>query len=77
MSMVYISDLQELVSQWIERMRNTSQPVPYRDALNECVYELNSIIDKALSIEADSQQMLDEQWADAYLSGLESDEFAA
>lgn len=77
MSMVYITSLQELVSQWLERVADTTQPQSYKDALNECIYEVNNLIDKAIDTEADCQQQLDEQWADAFLSSLESDEFIA
>ena len=77
MAMVYISDLQQLVSQWLERMSDTTQPIEYRDALNECIYEVNGLIDKSINTEANCQQQLDEQWADAFLSSLEAEEFAA
>ena len=77
MAMVYVSELQDLVSQWLDRMSNTEQPVPYRDALNECVYEVNKIIDNAIEAEEDCQRQLDEQWADSFLSSLEADEFIA
>jgi len=77
MSMVYITDLQELVSQWLDRMKDVTQPEPYRDALNECIYEVNKIIERAIDTEANCQQQLDEQWADAFLSSLQADEFVA
>ena len=46
--MIYISDLQQLVASWLERMGNSSQPLPYRDAIGECLYDLNNLIDKSL-----------------------------
>ena len=43
-----ITDLQKLISQWTERMGNTTHPLPYRDALGECIYELNCLLTKTL-----------------------------
>ena len=70
--MVSIGDLQELVSQWTERMGNTIHPLPYRDALNECIYELNTILTKAIEEEYDDQQALAEDAADKYLASMEA-----
>lgn len=77
--MVYISDLQQLVSQWTERMNN-NQPQSYKDALNECIYELNCLISKTLLDEMTEQDALDylmSQEADSYLSSMEAHESVA
>lgn len=77
--MVYISDLQHLVSQWTERM-SSSQPLSYRDALSECIYELNCLINKTLLNDMTEQDALDyllSQEADSYLSSMEAHEHAA
>lgn len=75
--MIYISDLQNLVSSWLERLGDSSQPLPYRDALNECIYDLNNLIDHSLIEEADYQDMLESWNADNYLSSLEAHEAVA
>lgn len=77
--MVYISDLQQLVSQWTERMNN-NQPQSYKDALGECIYELNCLISKTLLDEMTEQDALDylmSQEADSYLSCMEAHESVA
>ena len=58
--MIYITDLEQLSLSWTERMTDSSQPIPYRDALNECVYELNKLINKAIEEELNYQQALAE-----------------
>jgi len=78
--MVYISDLQQLVSQWTERMGSSAQPLSYRDALSECIYELNCLINKTLLNDMTEQDALDyllSQEADSYLSSMEAHEHAA
>ena len=75
--MIYISDLQQLVASWLERMGNSSQPLPYRDAIGECLYDLNNLIDKSLIEEADYQEMLEEWDADNFLSSSEAPEAIA
>ena len=72
--MVYISDLQQLLSQWQERAKSGSQPTFYKDALNDCVYELNSLIEKSVLEDADYEDMLEEIEADNYLSSVEAHE---
>lgn len=72
--MIYISDLQQLLSQWQERAKSDSQPTFYKDALNDCVYELNSLIEKSVLEDADYEDMLEEIEADNYLSSVEAHE---
>ena len=77
--MVYISDLQQLVSQWTERMNN-NQTQSYKDALGERIYELNCLISKTLLDEMTEQDALDylmSQEADSYLSSMEAHESVA
>lgn len=73
--MIYISDLQQLANKWTERMNNPTQSFDYRNALSECVYELNQLINKTLLdelTEEDARQYLLEQEADSYLSSEEN-----
>lgn len=75
-----ITDLQNLISQWTERMGDNTQPLPYRDALGECIHELNCLINKVLQDEMTEQDALDyilSQEADSYLSSLEAHEHVA
>lgn len=74
--MIYISDVQQLADKWTERMNNPSQSLEYKDALSECIYELNQLINKTLineMTEEDARQYILEQDAD-YYSQLEHDE---
>lgn len=76
-----ITDLQNLISQWTERMGDNTQPLPYRDALGECIYELNCLINKVLQdemmTEQDALDYILSQEADSYLSSLEAHEHVA
>lgn len=49
--MIYIADAQELASKWQERLNNPVLSSAYKDALNDCVYELNTLIYKSLQEE--------------------------
>lgn len=75
--MIYITDLQFLVSSWLDRLGDPSQPLAYKDALNECIYDLNNLIDRSLTEELDYKDMLESWQADNYLSSLEAHESAA
>lgn len=45
--MIYEEDLKSLVDDWQKRLKDTTQPLSYRDALGECIMELNSILKKS------------------------------
>ena len=75
--MIYISDLQNLVSNWLERMNDSSQPSAYKDAVNDCVYDLNGLIDKFINEECNAMDYLDSIEADNFLSSLEAHEAVA
>ena len=73
--MIYISDVQQLADKWTERMNNPTQSFDYKNALSECIYELNQLINKTLLdelTEEDARQYLLEQEADSYLSSEEN-----
>ena len=74
--MDYISDLQTIVSDWLNRMSDVTQPIAYRDALNECIYDLNKVIDNMIKKQTDYQRILAEHEADNYLMGMEAYEEA-
>lgn len=54
--MIYVSDLNNLISQWTERLRDDSYPPQYRDALFECCYDLDNLVKKALDEEIESEE---------------------
>jgi len=73
--MIYISDLQQLANKWTERMNNPAQSFDYRNAISECIYELNQLINKTLldeMTEEDARQYILENEADSYLSSEEN-----
>ena len=73
--MIYINDVQQLADKWTERMNNPTQSFDYKNALSECIYELNQLINKTLldeMTEEDARQYLLEQEADSYLSSEEN-----
>ena len=74
--MIYVSDLQHLISQWTDRMRNHAHPSSYRDAISECIYELSKVINSSIEEELSYQDFLSQQ-ADDYLSTMEAHEPAA
>ena len=73
--MIYISDIQQLANKWTERMNNPTQSFDYKNAISECIYDLNQLINKTLLdelTEEDARQYLLEQEADSYLSSEEN-----
>ena len=73
--MIYISDLQELVSVWQDRLDNYFYPLAYRDAVSECIYELNNLINKSIEEEIESE---DTFWSQIEkMTGSSTDERAA
>ena len=75
--MIYASDLQKVVSLWLERMGNQSQPFEYRNALNECIDDLNQVIEKSIEEELDYKEALESWEADEFLSSIEAHEAVA
>ena len=72
--MIYLSDLQQLIASWTERMGNPTHTSSYRDAVSECLYELNCLLEKALNDQLSAQDYIAQQEADFYLSTIESHE---
>ena len=75
--MICISDLQQLMTSWQERIDNQTYPFEYRNALSECVYDLNKLINHSIEEELDYKDMLDSWEADNYLSSMEAHEAVA
>lgn len=74
--MICVSDLQGVISQWLERMGNPSQSFEYKTGINECINDLNQLIDHSLQEELDYQDML-EQEAEEYFSNIEPEDYYA
>jgi hypothetical protein len=69
--MIYISDIQQLADKWTERMNNPAQSFDYKNALSECIYDLNQLINKTLldqMTEEDARDYILSQEADSYIS---------
>lgn len=77
--MIYISDVQQLADKWTKRMNNPTQSFDYKNALSECIYELNQLINKTLldeMTEEDARQYMLEQEA-GYYANLEPEDYYA
>lgn len=72
--MITISDIQQLIASWTERRDTSFQPSPYKDAISECIYELNQLIAHSIDEELSYQEYLDSWTADDYLSAMEAHE---
>ena len=75
--MICVSDLQQLISSWQERMGKQTHPLEYKNALSECIYDLNQLINHSIEEELDYKEMLDSWEADNYLSSIEAHEAVA
>lgn len=65
--MIYISDLQQLITSWQQRMTTNKHPIPYKDALNDCIYELNQLISCSLDEELSYREYIESWKADDFL----------
>lgn len=68
--MVYITDLQNLISQWIERVGNAAYDSPYREGLSECAYELTQLINRSIQESLEYQDALDMWAAEEYEASI-------
>ena len=75
--MICVSDLQQLISSWQERMSKQAHPFEYKNALSECIYDLNQLINHSIEEELDYKEMLDSWEADNYLSSIGAHEAVA
>ena len=74
--MLYTSDFNQLLNNWNAQLNSKSVDPAYKDALRDCIYDLNSLLTKSIDEELTYQDFL-EMEADSYLSSLEAHEPAA
>jgi hypothetical protein len=73
--MIYTNDLQKLSDSWKERLSSNTQPSSYKDALSECIYELDNLICRSIEEEFSYKNFLEE--ADSHYSNIEPEELYA
>ena len=87
--MVYESDLTNLLSMWKGRLEDTNRQ-DYHDAINDCIFDVNWLLENKHKEEAairqidddrfasmsieELQELMEEQEADNYLSSMEFQE---
>ena len=59
--MIYVSDINKLISEWTVRLRDHSLPPQYRDALFDCCFDLNKLLEQSIEDELASKESF-EQW---------------
>ena len=74
--MITVSDLQNLITKWQERVNNPSQPFAYKNGIGECIYDLNQLISRSIQEELTYEDFLSME-ADSYLSTMEAHEAVA
>jgi hypothetical protein len=79
--MIPLSELQQLMYKWQDRIDHPVHSFDYKTAVSECINDLNTLIDNIISDELsrqeDYQSFLDDWEADSYLSSLEAHGSAA
>ena len=55
-----------LLNAWTLRANDTQYNEAYREAISECIFELNTAICKDMEEEAEALQYLDEQYAESF-----------
>lgn len=74
--MITVSDLQQLISKWQERIDSPFQPFAYKNGIGECIYELNQLISDSIQEELSYSDFLSME-SDSYLSSMEAHEEVA
>jgi len=69
--MINVSDLQQVITGWQERVNSPTQPFAYKNGIGECIYDLNSLINKSIEEELSYQDAL----AVEHFANLEPEEF--
>lgn len=74
--MITVYDCQQIVNKWTERAQNPLHSFDYKNALSECINELNQLISHSIEEELSYQDYLDME-ADSYLSAMKNYEETA
>lgn len=69
--MITETSISGLLATWNERSLDKSYSQEYRDALFDCIYELNQLLEKSFQEEY-TQRELDDIEADLYFSSMEA-----
>ena len=59
--MLYESDINNLMSQWEERLCFLGVSQSYKDGIRDCMYDLKTLMDKNLEEEALANEAFDQQ----------------
>lgn len=70
--MIAIADLQQLIEKWQMRAGNPSQPFFYKNAIHECIYDVNQLINDSLEEEMSYKDFL-EMEADTYIATVKDE----
>ena len=54
--MIYVSDINKLVSSWIERLNDPRFTQAYKDALSDCVYDVTTLVSSVIEEETKAVQ---------------------
>jgi hypothetical protein len=65
--MIYLYELEKLVSTWTERASHPFFGAGYADGLRDCAYELTQLINHAIEEETMTDELYQEKLADDYL----------
>lgn len=77
--MVYESDISSLLSEWKKMLKDKAIEPSYKDAIRDCIYDLNCLIDNNFSQEALAQEAFEQQMKEdwdcwqGYFNNLTSD----
>lgn len=58
--MLYESDITGLIDQWKDRAESCSIEQSYKDGINDCIYDLLSLLDKISADESLAQESFDQ-----------------
>lgn len=75
--MVTISDLQHLIDEWTERMGKPSHTSSYKDAMMDCIYDLNKVILHSINEELAYNEAFMKDLIEEYQLNAFPDEHAA
>ena len=70
--MMYLTDVNKLISMWQDRKNNSKCSPEYKDAVNDCIYDLSTFMDNLIEEDIQGREAVDSMIADEYLATIDA-----
>lgn len=73
--MIYEHELQELMAQWSNRIKCQEYDTSYCDAVNECIHELDTVLQRQQALEEDPFNNMSDEDMEEYFNSMQADDY--